>query len=134
MRRIRPEFGALFGPNKSIGAGENIFALDSAPVGISLVPFVRWADGRNLVTSSIRRRFGVRISASWEGSQPVNSVSLGLHKSVGTTNADTSSRSTATSTLLALLIPEQAVDREQSEPTRPLPAKNMQLMTKGEVL
>jgi len=72
MRRIRPEFGALFGPNKSIGAGENIFALDSAPVGISLVPFVRWADGRNLVTSSIRRRFGVRISASWAGSPVTN--------------------------------------------------------------
>jgi len=25
---IRPEFGALFGPKKSIGAGENLFALD----------------------------------------------------------------------------------------------------------
>jgi hypothetical protein len=30
--------------------------------------------------------------------------------------------------------PEQAVDREQPEPTRPLPAKNMQLMTEREVL
>jgi hypothetical protein len=30
--------------------------------------------------------------------------------------------------------PEQAVDREKSEPTRPLPAKNVQLMTKGEIL
>jgi hypothetical protein len=30
--------------------------------------------------------------------------------------------------------PEQAVDREQPEPTRPLPAKNVQLMTQGQVL
>src|SRR5208337_4420891 len=30
--------------------------------------------------------------------------------------------------------PEQAVDREQPQPTRPLAAKNMQLMTQGEVL
>ncbi len=27
MGGIRPEFGALFGPTKSIGAGENLFAL-----------------------------------------------------------------------------------------------------------
>jgi len=27
---IQPEFGALFGPNKSIRAGENLFASDSA--------------------------------------------------------------------------------------------------------
>ena len=26
MRGIRPEFGALFGPKKSIRAGENLFA------------------------------------------------------------------------------------------------------------
>ena len=30
--------------------------------------------------------------------------------------------------------PEQAVDREQSQPTRPLAAKNVQLMTEREVL
>jgi hypothetical protein len=30
--------------------------------------------------------------------------------------------------------PEQAVDREQSEPTRPLPAKNVELVTHREVL
>ena len=30
--------------------------------------------------------------------------------------------------------PEQAVDRKQPEPTRPLAAKNVQLMTEGEVL
>jgi hypothetical protein len=30
--------------------------------------------------------------------------------------------------------PEQAVDREQPEPTRTLTAKNVQLMTEGEVL
>jgi hypothetical protein len=38
---IQPEFGALFGPNKSIRAGENLFALDSALLRISPVPFVR---------------------------------------------------------------------------------------------
>jgi hypothetical protein len=30
--------------------------------------------------------------------------------------------------------PEQAVDREQPGSTRPLPAKNVQLVTEGEVL
>jgi hypothetical protein len=30
--------------------------------------------------------------------------------------------------------PEQAVNREQPGPTRPLAVKNMQLMTEGEVL
>jgi len=30
--------------------------------------------------------------------------------------------------------PEQAIDREQPEPIRPLAAKNAQLMTEGEVL
>jgi hypothetical protein len=53
MGRIRREFGALFGPKKSISAGENLFAWNSAPDGISQVPFVRWFDVRNLVTSSI---------------------------------------------------------------------------------
>jgi hypothetical protein len=37
---IRPEFGALFGPTKSIRAGENLFAWGSALLRISLVPFV----------------------------------------------------------------------------------------------
>jgi hypothetical protein len=30
--------------------------------------------------------------------------------------------------------PEQAIESKQPEPTRPLAAKNMQLMTEGEVL
>ena len=38
---IRPEFGALFRPNKSIRAGENLFALDSDFLRISPVPLVR---------------------------------------------------------------------------------------------
>ena len=41
---IQPEFGALFSPNKSIRAGENLFAWGSALVRISPVPFVRQAD------------------------------------------------------------------------------------------
>ena len=59
---IRPEFGALFGPNKSIDAGEKLFARGSALLRISPVPFVRQADARNPVTSNTRRGFGVRIS------------------------------------------------------------------------
>ena len=39
MNGIRAEFGALFNPNKSIRAGENLFARGSAPLGISPVPF-----------------------------------------------------------------------------------------------
>jgi hypothetical protein len=49
------------GPNKSICAGENLFARDSALLRISPVPFVRQTDTRNLVTSNARR-FGVGIS------------------------------------------------------------------------
>ena len=62
MGGIRRRFGALLGAKKSIRAGENLFALDSALLFVSPVPFVRCADARNLVTSNIRRRFGVRIS------------------------------------------------------------------------
>jgi len=36
---IQSKFGALFGPNKSIRAGENLFALNSALPWISSVPF-----------------------------------------------------------------------------------------------
>src|ERR1022692_4166981 len=35
---IRPELGAGFGLNKSICAGENLFALDSAPLLVSPAP------------------------------------------------------------------------------------------------
>ena len=41
MGGIRPEFGPLFGPNKSIRAEESLFALDSALFRISPMPFVR---------------------------------------------------------------------------------------------
>ena len=33
MGEIRPEVGALFGPTKSVRAGENLFAWDSALSG-----------------------------------------------------------------------------------------------------
>jgi hypothetical protein len=82
MGAIRPEFGALFGPKKSIRAGENLFAWDLALLRISPVPFVRYADAQNLVTSKIRRSFGVRISPSWAGSQQLNFVSFDLHEAV----------------------------------------------------
>jgi len=39
MGGIRPEFGALFNPNKSIRAGEILFARVSALLRISPVPF-----------------------------------------------------------------------------------------------
>jgi hypothetical protein len=35
---IRPDIGALFGPNKSIRAGENLFAQGSAPLRILRSP------------------------------------------------------------------------------------------------
>jgi hypothetical protein len=41
MGEIRPELGALFGPKKSIRAGENLFAWNSALLRISPVRFVR---------------------------------------------------------------------------------------------
>jgi len=49
MGGISPEFAALFGSKKSIRAGENVFARDSALLWISPVPFVRQDDARNLV-------------------------------------------------------------------------------------
>ena len=64
MGGIRLKFGALFGPIKSIRAGENLFAWDSALLRISPVPFIRQADAPNPVTSNTRRRFGVRSSPS----------------------------------------------------------------------
>ena len=60
MVGIRPKLDALFGPKKSIRAGANFFAFNSTLPGISPVPFVRWADARNLLTSNIRRGFGGR--------------------------------------------------------------------------
>src|SRR5882762_3172704 len=39
MGGFRPKCGALFGPNKSIRAGENLFARGSALIWISSVPF-----------------------------------------------------------------------------------------------
>jgi hypothetical protein len=54
---IRPEFGASFGPNKSIRAGENLFAWNSALYLLSPVPFVRWGDVRDLATSDARLEF-----------------------------------------------------------------------------
>ena len=43
MDGIRPQFGALFGPKKSIRAGENLFAWHSALLRLSPVRFVRQA-------------------------------------------------------------------------------------------
>jgi hypothetical protein len=55
---IQPEFVALFGPNKSIRAGENLFALNSAFWSF-LVPFIREANLRNLLTGQkyLNRRY-----------------------------------------------------------------------------
>jgi len=50
LRAIQPEFGALIWPEKSILAGENLFASDSAVLLISPDPFVRYVDAPNLVT------------------------------------------------------------------------------------
>ena len=45
MGEIRPEFGGLFGPTKSVGAAENLFAWDSAQLRPSPVRFVRQVGG-----------------------------------------------------------------------------------------
>src|SRR5437868_13074094 len=52
--RNSPEFGALFGPTKSIRAGENLFAWDSAMLRLCPVRFVRQVEGRCSATSNIR--------------------------------------------------------------------------------
>jgi hypothetical protein len=81
MGGIRPEFGALFGPNKSIRAGENLFAWDSALLRASPVPFVRYADAE-FVTSKIRRGLALESPPPRRAVSLVNSVSLGLHQAV----------------------------------------------------
>jgi hypothetical protein len=45
MGGIQRQFGALFGPTKSICAGENLFASDSALLRLSQVRFVRQVEG-----------------------------------------------------------------------------------------
>jgi hypothetical protein len=55
MYGIRPQFGALFGPTKSIRAGENLFAWDSALLRLSPVRFVRQVEGRCSATSNMER-------------------------------------------------------------------------------
>jgi len=56
MGGIRPEVGALFDPNKSIRAGENLFAWNSALFRLSPVPFVSQADAGIVVMPNIERR------------------------------------------------------------------------------
>ena len=60
MDGIRPEFGALFGPTKSIRAGENLFARDSAGFGsLRFASFARLkADGWAM--SNIRPSLGFK--------------------------------------------------------------------------
>ncbi len=72
MVGIRPEFGALYGPNKSIRAGENLFAWIRLFFRSRRFPSFAMLMHGNLVTSNIKRRFGVRISYSRAVSQPVN--------------------------------------------------------------
>jgi hypothetical protein len=45
MGGIQPQFGALFGPTKSICAGENLFAWNSALLRLSPIRFVRQVEG-----------------------------------------------------------------------------------------
>jgi hypothetical protein len=61
MGAIRAEFGALFDPNKSISAGENMFASDPASAFGLSGSFVHEADPRNLLTPTKRPYF---VSAS----------------------------------------------------------------------
>jgi hypothetical protein len=60
MDWIRPEFGALLGPTKSIRAAENLFARDSA-----LLRFASFArvERRCSATSEIRPKLPVQIRA-----------------------------------------------------------------------
>src|ERR1019366_4675165 len=61
MGGIRPELGPLLEPKKSIRAGENLFAWNSALFGLSPVRFIRQADARNWIIPNIRRRLVVQI-------------------------------------------------------------------------
>jgi len=77
---IRPELGALFGPNTSIGAGENLFAWDSALFRLSRFPSFTRPMRVIVVMPNIRRRLRVQISASRAGGQQLNSFSSELHE------------------------------------------------------
>ena len=52
--RIRPEFDAVFGTTKSIGAGDNLFVWNSTLLRLSPVRFVRQFERRCSATSVIR--------------------------------------------------------------------------------
>ena len=55
MGGIQPKFGALFGATKSICAGENLFAWDSALLRLSPIRFVRQVDGGCLTMWNVRK-------------------------------------------------------------------------------
>jgi len=55
MGGIQPQFGALFGPTKSICGVENLFAWDSALLRLSPICFVRQVEGGCLVMWNVRK-------------------------------------------------------------------------------
>ena len=76
--RIRPKLGGLFGPKKSIPAGENLFAWNWALFRLSPVPFVRQADARNWVMPNIQRRLLLQISPSLSGQSATRLCLFGI--------------------------------------------------------
>ena len=80
MGGIRPELGELFGTKKKHPCRREFVRPGSALIWISPVPFLRYADARNLATSNIRRRFAVRISAFSRGQSATQLCLFRLHE------------------------------------------------------
>jgi hypothetical protein len=78
MGGIRPEIRPRFSSNKSIRAGENLFAWNSPRFRLSPFRFIR-EPMRGIAVMPIRRVFRVQICPSRAGSQQLDSSSSELH-------------------------------------------------------
>jgi hypothetical protein len=67
---IQPDLGGLFRPNKSIIDGENMFALDSAVLRSSLLPWSARLTRGIWKRQTSDKGLGVRFSTSQAGSRP----------------------------------------------------------------
>jgi hypothetical protein len=81
MEGIRPEFGALFGLEKSSRAEENLLTWIRLFFAISLVSLVRYARARSWVMSNVRRTFRVRIPLQ-DGLAAIYSASSIVYRAV----------------------------------------------------
>ena len=89
--RIQRQFGALFGPTKSICAGENLFAWDSGLLRLSPIRFVRQVEGECSAMWNVRKLQVQMRATVWRcspeflpsSSQPHHIAATAMKNSVG---------------------------------------------------